>query len=142
MLQTYKLMDRICRYVLIPVVTIFIFNSVVCEGCSKKEHDTSVVINCNRQSLTDDVYILVLGSIFKEDNSPIIDKTADDRNTTILLECNQIRTLKSIPDIGAVTKLSFRDNFINSAEYSVFQNVWQVKTLDLGYNEFTGELIL
>lgn len=136
-------MDGICRYVLIPVVTVFILNSIVSEsGCSKQQRGTSIVINCNRQNLTDDIYILVLGSIFEEDDSPTINNAADDRNTTILLERNKIRTLKSIPDLGAVTKLSFRDNLINNAEYSVFQNIRQLKMLDLGYNEFTGELIL
>lgn len=126
----------------ISVVTIFATRPVATKAiCPLKQHGNDVFVDCNGQHLTDDVFTEIFASLSTE-NDKENKNVIKNISLVILMEFNELQTLKvipSVPQIAQVTRLSFKKNRIVTAETSVFQNLPLLRDLDLSYNQLTGE---
>lgn len=127
-------------YVLIFILTILVIRLAATKDCPKEDGHISIVINCKRQSLTDDDYMSTfLASLSGDDVDEQSGIPIKNRDTIMLLESNEIRTVNVLPNLYPITKLSFKHNQIANVEKGAFQHLLTLKILDLGYNELTGK---
>lgn len=99
-----------------------------------------IIISCLHGSLNDENYLSSVDMVFSANN--FTSDLSKNQNILLLLENNNIRTLKVLPNLSKITSLSFKHNVITEVENGAFQNIFHLKSLDLSYNELSGKKII
>ncbi len=62
-----------------------------------------------------------------------------NKSATLILERNGLTTLDAFPVMNSITEISVKNNLLEKSHKGVFQNLSNLKRIDLSYNRFTGK---